>query len=922
MLFFSSRKSNIYALQVLLGVIVGVLVLFLMIKIFSEAFLTGDENLEIAKANAQSLRDFVEYSSSHSLYTDSDCFFTFKLKNLELFQYDEDGDFYFYVILPDGVYILHNDDYDTLVDSGKFDVKGLAKDKYYFSKAILLRKDKTEGGYFFGTVDLDPLGLGFTSILLGEKGTVIELADLEHEAYILYPMFRGLNTNTLFSGENKYFEGRVYDDGILKKTEDLDGSSFVFSNSYRGIGNVAFMASSASSDVLIDSQLCSKEHFEELDNDAFFKKKDNVPIFDFVNYDLFFTCKENSQYKFEWTGNEVCKQDDTVVRCDELFKDLTANVVDCDYKKFVALADEYCAKHNGESLTLLDKKKLSFKESSSKYSSGVPFSCVFTKRDDSFQKDKTETYLESSLVFYDFGKALNGCSGSDLCERILPEGGRALFYAKDNSNVNILDYYSFNQRFFRVMNNGKGQLSLYFLGKELSLDRENLDSSKTGCENEDGLSWIWCLGTFDDNIDYFHVEVPGIVGRDLYDVFLSRAQFVGVPTEDIEYSDLSDSSIFIPLSVERREAIRSQRAFTLSSAVNGNFELFLEYDNVPYFYVDSESNAGYYGLNKEKFLVSPSSEFGKFEIYFKGKSYPLVEVGVREDGKKFYKAILDNVVVDSGKEARSLEVLLAADYVLRSSDFKLVLTENSDSVFNLVSGEVHLGEKVVTFKDVKQYFTLKKEKDVDLNSVYSLSFNGISYPQQLSYLKASLLKYSGETAIGGAPDLETNYVLLNIVSLVDASLAQPVYVKLDDAEVRKLLGDELSSSQNDFKLEVANFAALDSLLSAVSGETYQGKQVVKFTDIRNYFTMTQIRDSGVLNVYSLSFNGVSYPQTFEYVSAMVSRANLDGSVMVPVDVDVNYVSLTLVFADSSSSQEVYVKLDKEALYALLYGGAQ
>lgn len=209
-----------------------------------------------------------------------------------------------------------------------------------------------------------------------------------------------------------------------------------------------------------------------------------------------------------------------------------------------------------------------------------------------------------------------------------------------------------------------------------------------------------------------------------------------------------------------------------------------------------------------------------------------------------------------------------------------------------------------------------------MNSVYSLSFNGISYPQQLSYLKASLLKYSGETAIGGAPDLETNYVLLNIVSLVDASLAQPVYVKLDDAEVRKLLGDELSSSQNDFKLEVANFAALDSLLSAVSGETYQGKQVVKFTDIRNYFTMTQIRDSGVLNVYSLSFNGVSYPQTFEYVSAMVSRANLDGSVMVPVDVDVNYVSLTLVFADSSSSQEVYVKLDKEALYALLYGGAQ
>ena len=91
---FKSRlkfRKGIIALDATIGVILSVLALFLVFQLFSNIFFQDSSNLLIVKNNIEGIKNFVVLGNDNLEFKSiSNCFLKLRLKNLEIFQKEED----------------------------------------------------------------------------------------------------------------------------------------------------------------------------------------------------------------------------------------------------------------------------------------------------------------------------------------------------------------------------------------------------------------------------------------------------------------------------------------------------------------------------------------------------------------------------------------------------------------------------------------------------------------------------------------------------------------------------------------------------------------------------------------------------------------------------------------------------------------
>jgi hypothetical protein len=106
------NKKGILALQAVVTMMLSTLALLLLLQAsISFLKLNNPENLDIARDNAQSIVDFIDYSNNKYDNGPNACYTLLKLKNLQNFQLNDQANTYFYLVTNDGVHIYKNEEY-------------------------------------------------------------------------------------------------------------------------------------------------------------------------------------------------------------------------------------------------------------------------------------------------------------------------------------------------------------------------------------------------------------------------------------------------------------------------------------------------------------------------------------------------------------------------------------------------------------------------------------------------------------------------------------------------------------------------------------------------------------------------------------------------------------------------------------------
>ena len=158
---FSNRKSKkgLMSLEALVGILLSVAAMLALITLFVSLFLNTPTNLEIAKDNARSIIDFVEFSKENYGHKE-ECYTLLKLKNLDNYQIEEEDGNYFHVVDRRGVHILKIEVFDEIlggIDEGIINENSVKT--YYFGQeeggiGERFRKQKYEMNILMEELDL------------------------------------------------------------------------------------------------------------------------------------------------------------------------------------------------------------------------------------------------------------------------------------------------------------------------------------------------------------------------------------------------------------------------------------------------------------------------------------------------------------------------------------------------------------------------------------------------------------------------------------------------------------------------------------------------------------------------------------------------------------------------------------------------
>ena len=145
---FSYRRSKkgLMSLEALVGILLSVAAMLALISLFVSLFLNTPTNLEIAKDNARSIIDFVDFSRE-SYGHKKECYTLLKLKNLDNYQIEEEDGNYFHVVDRKGVHILKMEVFHEIlggIDEGIINENSVKT--YYFGqkKGEIFRKQRYE----------------------------------------------------------------------------------------------------------------------------------------------------------------------------------------------------------------------------------------------------------------------------------------------------------------------------------------------------------------------------------------------------------------------------------------------------------------------------------------------------------------------------------------------------------------------------------------------------------------------------------------------------------------------------------------------------------------------------------------------------------------------------------------------------------
>jgi hypothetical protein len=522
---FSSKKS-MFALEQLIGILLSSMVIIMLFMYFIVPFFFNTPtNLKVAKSNANSIKDFIDMSSSGEFKNLEDCFNVLKINNLENFQFtqdDKDNDNYFYVIGKERVYVVPFKYISDIKDVKNINAISKYKTDEFEGGEVNIVYDETDQCSFISAeVDIT----FFVSVQLGQSDTKLQISN-KGDYLILYPI---IGDGSFIKDKVKKFAFKDYSQNTLgammysridKDYEDIGGDNLVFKGSKRDI----FVSNGDASDLIIDNFLCSYMYLDQQDRISYYKKNiEDVPLTSMkVVVDFLFKDSSKSDYIFEYVGNEVkCYYKESVSCKDNLQSEEIKNIYDDIMSS--KNVDEFKSKidifYNHNEITGVKEGTMRFNpveltdEEKQEISVNIGFDDVFEKlegHNNGFTKKDRNTFVFSLNNYIGINNIeFNGVE-TDYSNEVVYKNGKAYFYVKGDKNSP--EYYSFREDWLeKEIGAQKENIDIFFRGERVNYEKRKLKVSDAG------------IFKFDDESGFYILKLDDIGGKS-YDVVLSPVQ--------------------------------------------------------------------------------------------------------------------------------------------------------------------------------------------------------------------------------------------------------------------------------------------------------------------------------------------------------------------------------------------------------------
>ncbi len=545
---FKSRlkfRKGIIALDATIGVILSVLALFLVFQLFSNIFFQDSSNLLIVKNNIEGIKNFVVLGNDNLEFKSiSNCFLKLRLKNLEIFQKEEDDNSnYVIIISSNGISYLSFDKMKSLIESNfkDFNLNSL-------NLVVDFRKDKVLGKKVEIALDDTISPSIFDDYIFRSSDSFVKYKILSNGIIVLKPNFDKVDV-TLENGLKHPFYLNLYDveiydlnlnsNKLVAEYDDLDVSYFL---NYNVEKNYLIVNKDYYSNILINDNLCVNKLFKNKDWEEYY---DGVPVEDwnFMNYEIDLSCvpegDEPLSGDFKWKNGVVCNDESGNNLCNNIDSSMS-------YEDFVKTFRTNCLGLNlNKNIDFKYSRKELLKDEIVKYDN-IYFDDIFQVFEDNYvfngkeyniivwyllgKKDHYDSYNEEAYnVYYEnhvydnsnflgfFNDGFNNCE-DDICNKIIILNDEAYFYIKGfnseiSSRMSAIRFYKFkNPDYLRLGEDGE----LYF--NKNKLEKIKLEVSKD-CS----------MGIMCKSMDFYKFKVDDILVDDnvkkSFDVILTMNQY-------------------------------------------------------------------------------------------------------------------------------------------------------------------------------------------------------------------------------------------------------------------------------------------------------------------------------------------------------------------------------------------------------------
>lgn len=533
-----NSKKGMLALEALIGVVLAVIGLFLVVNLIVDNFLDNSTNFDIAKENAESVKDFLEFSLTGDYANLASCYNIMRFYNSENFQYPSNQGYFFYVIDSSGVYVLRQELLSSVLEKGS--MKGIAgrpNTRFDFGKNINMYIDLTDEGTiwsFYGSGSFDSqLNLEKTDFVIIEPnvGTI-----KNSNKYILKyskDYERITNDNCLGGQLCDAENSRLQDYDVI----DSDVFYLVFDI---GSGDLFFTTSEISS-VVVKQNLCSNKYLVREITYEKYKTADDPRNIEYINNKItigWMIGDDNTnldEMKFVWDSKPVCLKNDIEVDCSSY---LGSSYDTMSYSRFVdSIENYYKDKYKNEPGTQkfyiidveeIDRDNLQRQEI-------VEFKDVFSYIGESINEDnlneKIEEYREDGGNVYSMRTAVginnivfNGVENELSNTVFYSVVGDAYFYIDSSYSGQRAGYYKFNIDFLRKLNVN----TLIYNSEEITIT----DNEKLEFREKDNV--------FSDNKNFYKFVIPDIsvcassCSKKDYEIVISSVQFGKINTQIVD----------------------------------------------------------------------------------------------------------------------------------------------------------------------------------------------------------------------------------------------------------------------------------------------------------------------------------------------------------------------------------------------------
>lgn len=527
---FQNNRKGILAWDSLLSLILSTVALVILVGAIASIFLETPTNLKIAKDNADSIKEFVEYSSSGKYGKLDSCFNILRLHHLENFQFaegDDNSKNYFYVIDSTHIYVIPFKYKDKFYDDKNPRVLAVYDVELDLKSGVDINFDKTDqGSWYSGEIDIIPF---LITISFGQSDERLSIAS-PAEFIVLLPhisdgSFVDEKVSKIFFesySQNRFDSEVVFSNGDEKS---VDANYLV----YRNQDNKLFVSGGVVSDMIIDKYLCSFLYLDKKDAYVWLTQKDangdftNLDEIPYTNNRVVLSYKFDNNgiasyhvNSFVWDSEPKCFDSDVEIDCTSVFENFDCEMKFVDFMDMAGAFFKDAKLDDGEFKISLEELTL---DEIAEGDVNVDFADVFDLYvDDSgksinvyaIDSDAKEEYVYSFASWWGNNLMFNGKEAA-FSNDFAYVNGMAYFYVSGSEND--AKYYFFKSNWIQKNDVGEKETEFYFKGKKIE-DSKRFEVDKYGISIP--------IFQSDDNEYFYWLKVP--VEDKEYDVILTGTQ--------------------------------------------------------------------------------------------------------------------------------------------------------------------------------------------------------------------------------------------------------------------------------------------------------------------------------------------------------------------------------------------------------------